>query len=127
MRNVWKGFVIGSAAGAAIGIILDKTRSEPSERLANVWKGLLIGSVAGSTVGIVLDSGSKASQRLVQAATEADFGAKASELRERAADSQVVQTATDRAHEIARTGADVLHQANEAISDIGSKSLAIMN
>ncbi|HET8930089.1 MAG TPA: hypothetical protein VFN21_05470 [Acidimicrobiales bacterium] len=123
MRNMWKGFVIGSVMGAAIGIALDKANPESDDLIRNVWKGLLIGSVAGSTVGVVVDGGSKAGRRLVEVGTEVDFGAKADELRaqaERVAQSDVVQTAADRARDAARSGADVLHQANDAVGDLAA-------
>lgn len=123
MRNVWKGFVIGSVIGATIGIVLDRTDPESNESIRNVWRGLLIGSVAGSTVGVVVDGGSKAGRRLVEAGSDVDFGAKADELRaqaDRMARSDVVQTAADRARDAARSGSDVWHQANDAVSDLAA-------
>lgn len=123
MRNVWKGFVIGSVIGAAIGVALDKTNPESNESIKNVWKGLLIGSVAGSTVGVFVDGGSKAGRRLVEAGSELDFEAKADRLRaqaERVAKSDVVQSAADRARDAARSGAEVLHHANDAVSDLAA-------
>jgi hypothetical protein len=123
MRNVWKGFVIGSVIGAAIGVALDKTKPRSDTSIKNVWKGLLIGSVAGSTVGVVVDTGSKAGRRLVEAGSEVDLGAKADELRaqaERVARSDVVQTAADRARDAVRGGADILHQANDAVGDLAA-------
>lgn len=96
--------------------------------MRNVWKGFVIGSVAGAVIGLVLDGGSKASERIGEAASNVDFsakasdlGAKASELRDRAAKSDVVNLATDRAQDAVRTGTDALSHAKEAVSDIAAK------
>lgn len=89
--------------------------------MRNLWKGFIVGSVVGATIGLVVDGGSKASNRLAQAATDADLGSKARELGERAASSDVIKSATARAHEVAHTGADALHQAKEAVDELASK------
>jgi hypothetical protein len=89
--------------------------------MRNLWKGFVVGSVVGATIGFVVDSGSKASNRLAQAASDADLGSKARELGERAASSDVVKSATERAHEVAHVGADGLHHAKEAVDDLASK------
>lgn len=89
--------------------------------MRNLWKGFIVGSAVGATIGIVVDSGSKATNRLAQAASDADLASKARELGERAANSDVVKSATERAHEVAHTGADALHQAKGAVDDLASK------
>ncbi len=85
--------------------------------MRNVWKGFIIGSAVGTGIGVLLDSGTRAKRRIVEAGQDVDVGAKAAELRDRAAKSDLVQSAAERAREAARSGADVLHQANEVVSD----------
>lgn len=88
--------------------------------MKNLWKGFVIGSVAGAAIGLIVDGGAKAGQRLSQAASDVDLSAKASELRDRAAKSDAVHTASDRAHEAVRTGAGVLSQAKDAVTDLAA-------
>lgn len=85
--------------------------------MKNLWKGFVIGGVAGATIGLIVDAGSKASHRIVEVASDADLRTKAAGLRDRAADSEVVHKATERAGDLARAGTDVLHQARDAVED----------
>lgn len=92
--------------------------------MKNVWKGFLIGSVAGAAIGLVLDGGSKAGERIGAAASDVDLGAKATQLgskagdlRDRAAKSDVVNLAADKAKEAVRAGAEMLDQAKDVVSD----------
>ncbi len=85
--------------------------------MKNLWKGFIIGGALGAAIGLVVDGGSRARREVVRATADADLGAKAHELRDRAVHSDTAKAVSDRVQQASEPIVAALHKATEAVTE----------
>lgn len=111
MRNVWKGFVVGSLTGVAAGAILDVL--DRGSHLAR--------AISRRAADRTVELAPKAADRIKSAAStgatklqEAEFGDHAKEVAHRLADSEAAERGRDSLERVTKRGAELAHAVRES-------------